>query len=75
MDRKLFLTPEAQQAYARANIPMGYFGEPEDLAPLVAFLCSDLARYITERVTRDEAMCNTRATERRVLADGDRLWD
>lgn len=30
-----------------ANIPLGAFGETEDVANAVAFLCSDLARYIT----------------------------
>ena len=28
----------------------GYIGEPEDLAVLVTFLCSPLARYITGQV-------------------------
>jgi 3-oxoacyl-[acyl-carrier protein] reductase len=30
-----------------ANIPMGYFGEPVDVANAVKFLCSEGARYIT----------------------------
>lgn len=30
-----------------AKIPMGYFGEPEDLAGAVVFLASDESRYIT----------------------------
>ena len=30
-----------------ANIPLGAFGETEDVANAVAFLCSELARYIT----------------------------
>ncbi|HYX91383.1 MAG TPA: SDR family oxidoreductase, partial [Myxococcaceae bacterium] len=29
------------------QIPLGYFGEPRDMANLVAFLCSSKARYIT----------------------------
>ena len=29
---------------------MGYIGDPEDLAVLVAFLCSPRARYITGQV-------------------------
>jgi 3-oxoacyl-[acyl-carrier protein] reductase len=47
MDKRLFTSSEAQQAYASANIPMGYFGEPEDIANLAAFLCSEGARYLT----------------------------
>ncbi len=30
-----------------ANIPLGAFGETEDVANAVAFLCSEMARYIT----------------------------
>jgi 3-oxoacyl-[acyl-carrier protein] reductase len=30
-----------------SNIPVGYIGEPEDLAVLVVFLSSPKARYIT----------------------------
>jgi gluconate 5-dehydrogenase len=31
----------------RAQIPMGDFGQPEDLAPLAVYLASDAARYMT----------------------------
>ena len=31
----------------RKRIPAGYVGEPEDAGSLIAFLCSDEARYIT----------------------------
>jgi 3-oxoacyl-[acyl-carrier protein] reductase len=31
----------------QAEIPFGRFGKPEELAPLVAFLCGDGARYIS----------------------------
>jgi len=34
----------------RARIPMGDFGEPQDIARTVAFLVSDAARYITGQV-------------------------
>ncbi len=38
---------EARQAFATEHIPVGFYGEPEDLACLVTFLSSPLARYIT----------------------------
>jgi 3-oxoacyl-[acyl-carrier protein] reductase len=47
IDQKLFPTRESQEAFARENIPLGYFGDPQDVAHLVVFLCSELARYIT----------------------------
>jgi 3-oxoacyl-[acyl-carrier protein] reductase len=47
---RLHPTPENRQAFIEANIPVGYFGEPEDLAHLIAFLASPLARYITGEV-------------------------
>jgi 3-oxoacyl-[acyl-carrier protein] reductase len=47
---RLHPTPENRQAFIDANIPIGFFGEPEDMAYLVAFLASPLARYITGEV-------------------------
>jgi len=47
---RLHPTPENRQAFIEANIPIGYFGEPEDMGYLVAFLASPLARYITGEV-------------------------
>ncbi len=47
---RLHPTPENRKAFIDANIPIGYFGEPEDMAYLVAFLASPLARYITGEV-------------------------
>jgi 3-oxoacyl-[acyl-carrier protein] reductase len=47
---RLHPTEENRRAFIEANIPVGYFGEPEDLAYLVAFLASPLARYITGEV-------------------------
>ena len=47
---RLHPTPENRKAFIDANIPIGYFGEPEDLANLIAFLASPLARYITGEV-------------------------
>lgn len=39
--------PEATKQLIAANIPLGRYGEPEEVAALVAFLCSDEARYIS----------------------------
>jgi len=40
-------TEESRQAFIDRFIPAGYFGEPEDLAILMVFLASPLARYIS----------------------------
>lgn len=47
---RLHPTPESRQAFIDANIPIGAFGEPEDVAYLIAFLASPLARYITGEI-------------------------
>ena len=53
IDQRLHPTPESRAAFAK-NIPLGYFGEPADMAYLVAFLCSPRARYVTgERIHVD----------------------
>jgi 3-oxoacyl-[acyl-carrier protein] reductase len=36
--------------HARKSVPMGRYGEPEELAVLAAFLASSLAGYITGTV-------------------------
>jgi 3-oxoacyl-[acyl-carrier protein] reductase len=46
IDQRLHPTPESRAEFAR-QIPLGYFGEPSDMAHLVAFLCSPKARYVT----------------------------
>jgi 3-oxoacyl-[acyl-carrier protein] reductase len=47
---RLHPTEESRRDFIAANIPIGYFGEPEDVGHLAAFLCSPLASYITGTV-------------------------
>jgi len=49
MDVRILDTQEKLQAAAQ-EIPVGYVGEPEDLAVLAVFLSSPVARYITGQV-------------------------
>ncbi len=44
-------TEENRRKFAEENIPMGRFGEPEELANLAVFLASPRAGYITGTVT------------------------
>ncbi|MEX2449302.1 MAG: SDR family oxidoreductase [Rhodospirillales bacterium] len=39
--------PKEREDFIKKNIPVGYFGEPEDLVCLIVFLASPVARYIT----------------------------
>lgn len=50
MDLRILPSEEARRAWAEKEVPVGYIGEAEDLAVLVAFLCSPRARYITGQV-------------------------
>jgi 3-oxoacyl-[acyl-carrier protein] reductase len=53
IDQRIHPTEESQLAFA-AQIPLGYFGDPADMAFLVACLCSPKARYLTgERIHVD----------------------
>lgn len=47
IDKRMHPTTESRDAFIRANIPMGRFGQPSDVANITAFLASDLAGYIT----------------------------
>lgn len=49
---RLHADPDERAAFIEREIPLGYFGEPQDLAVLVAFLASPVARYITGEVIR-----------------------
>jgi 3-oxoacyl-[acyl-carrier protein] reductase len=42
--------PDYRERFAEEEIPVGYWGEPEDLAALAVFLASAQARYITGAV-------------------------
>ena len=44
---KLHPTEENRRAFIAANIPMGRFGEPEEIASLIVYLASERASYIT----------------------------
>lgn len=50
IDARVLRTEEERRAWAEKEVPVGYIGEPEDLAVLVAFLASSRARYITGQV-------------------------
>jgi 3-oxoacyl-[acyl-carrier protein] reductase len=43
---------EAVQARSWAQIPMGRYGTPEEVAAVAAFACGDLASYVTGSVFR-----------------------
>ena len=43
-------TEEERRRFAQENIPVGRFGQTEEIADLAIFLCSPLASYITGTV-------------------------
>ena len=42
--------PEDVQSGILSRIPMGRFGNPDDVAEMVTFLCTDAAGYVTGQV-------------------------
>lgn len=45
-----FFTPEERKAFAEREIPLGDFGEPQDIANMATFLVSPRAKYVTGTV-------------------------
>jgi 3-oxoacyl-[acyl-carrier protein] reductase len=45
--RRLEEDPEGMRVFVEQNIPMGRFGTPEEIANVVAFLCSERASWVT----------------------------
>jgi len=41
------LSDKAYAEKVRSAIPLGFYGEPQDCAPVISLLCSDEGRYIT----------------------------
>ena len=46
MNRVLMNDPEAYKAFL-ANIPLGRWGEPDELGPAIVFLCSPASNFMT----------------------------
>jgi 3-oxoacyl-[acyl-carrier protein] reductase len=48
--KKRYPTAESEREYSQAEIPVGRFGEPEEIAALAVFLASAQASYVTGTV-------------------------
>ena len=46
-DQRPHPTAEGRREFVRANIPIGCFGDPTDMAYPVAFLCAPKTRHVT----------------------------
>jgi 3-oxoacyl-[acyl-carrier protein] reductase len=46
-DQRLKADPAAMESFVKADIPFGRFGNVDEVADVVVFLCSDRARWIT----------------------------
>ncbi|MBR3227340.1 MAG: SDR family oxidoreductase, partial [Erysipelotrichaceae bacterium] len=49
-----FGSEEAMREHYRTIMPLGNIGEPEDIANVALFLCSDMSKYLTgQLITAD----------------------
>lgn len=62
-------TPEYREWQSEHEIPVGRYGEPEELAHLVVFLSSPLAAYISGAVIPSMGVCAAISFDLKFLAD------